>query len=96
MYNIYNIILIVLVLVSSDMSHYYPQNMAKSYDMSTRMSILTGKAQSIYQCMNQRQCEACGISPILVLMMYYESFQVNNIIDCKYSDSCININYYIL
>lgn len=88
--------IIVLILVSSDMSHYYPQNMAQSYDMATRMNILSGKAQNVYECFNQRQCEACGMYPIIVLMIYYESFQVNNIIDCKYSDSCIVIYLYLV
>ena len=53
-----------ILIVSSDLSHYLPQNLAQEYDRKTIEAILSGKREYLEE---NEDC-ACGRSGILMLM----------------------------
>lgn len=53
-----------LLIVSSDLSHYLPQNLAQDYDQKTIQAIITGNREFLLQ---NEDC-ACGRIGILMLM----------------------------
>jgi MEMO1 family protein len=58
-----------LLVASSDLSHYHPQETAMRKDRFIIDAFLSGRTESIQQALSMGG-EACGIGPILTLMHY--------------------------
>lgn len=60
----------ILILVSSDMSHYYPYEAANQMDATT-LEAITGKdVQSFWNGNFSRKMEMCGFVPVTTLLLY--------------------------
>jgi AmmeMemoRadiSam system protein B/AmmeMemoRadiSam system protein A len=58
----------VLLVASSDFSHYYPYSLANRMDSLALNSILALDPAALKQDVQQRKCELCGLRPVLAVM----------------------------
>lgn len=77
----------VLLVASSDLSHFYPQNRAKMLDEAFIKALETGEIDQLYQAENQGRTEACGLGPAAVVMSLSQMLGANNIRIADYRDS---------
>lgn len=77
----------MLVIVSTDLSHYHNKTIASILDTKLKDSVLSGDSKKLINCLFRSECEACGMYPLLTLMMYYETFERNNTIITYTDDS---------
>lgn len=61
----------ILVVTSTDLSHYHPYDNAKSIDSATVEHILALDSESLINDLMAKTCEACGYAPLLASMEYY-------------------------
>jgi len=59
----------VLVLVSSDMSHYFPYDTANAMDAQALEHIKAGDIEAFWNGMASRKIEMCGFVPVTVALM---------------------------
>ena len=59
-----------LLVVSTDLSHYYPYEQANRMDKATIFYIETLNAEGLYQQARQGICEACGLGGVLSSIFY--------------------------
>ncbi|MDE2027066.1 MAG: AmmeMemoRadiSam system protein B [Candidatus Omnitrophica bacterium] len=60
----------VLILISSDMSHYYTYDEANRMDALTLQTILNGDIEKFFEGNLTRKMEMCGFVPMTTAMMY--------------------------
>lgn len=77
----------VLVVASSDLSHFHPADRAKNMDLPGLKSIEDGNIKNLIQLVSNRQSELCGFGPVLITMYYAEKIGAKNIKLLKYSHS---------
>lgn len=82
----------VLVIASSDMSHYYPQNVAQRIDKKTLKSLMEDKPQKLFQQIVKGDGEFCGLGAVVSLMLTMQQLEVNNIKILKYATSAQTTN----
>ncbi len=58
----------VLLVASSDLSHYHGQDQARAMDERVRASIQAFSAKDLAACLGEGTCEACGGGPVLAVM----------------------------
>ncbi len=58
----------VLLLASSDMSHYEPAAVAEQHDLPVLDLLIQGKAQQMYTHVLQRRISMCGIFPATLML----------------------------
>ncbi|MFA5701601.1 MAG: AmmeMemoRadiSam system protein B [Desulfuromonas sp.] len=58
----------VLLLASSDMSHYEPAAVAKQYDLPVLDLLVQGRAQQMYTHVLKHQISMCGIFPATLML----------------------------
>ncbi|MFA5927788.1 MAG: AmmeMemoRadiSam system protein B [Candidatus Margulisiibacteriota bacterium] len=58
----------ILLIASTDLSHYYPYADAQKKDQLAVDLILQGSVPAFGQSLNDRQCELCGFGGVLTLM----------------------------
>lgn len=77
----------ILIVASTDMSHYHPYEKANSMDKFT-MDIL-GKmdAGELYEKVNSLTCELCGIMPVVTVMLTAKNLGFDKIEMLKYANS---------
>ncbi len=59
----------VVIIASSDFSHYVPQEVAKSRDMLAIDKIIKGNVEEFYRSIFKYNVTACGYGPIMVVML---------------------------
>jgi AmmeMemoRadiSam system protein B/AmmeMemoRadiSam system protein A len=58
----------VLLVASSDLSHYHPKAQARAMDEKVRAAIQAMAPKDLQTCLSEGTCEACGGGPILAVM----------------------------
>ncbi len=59
----------VLIVASSDLSHYHSYDMAAEMDQRLLQKIGAMDIEGVNQCLEDRKCEACGQGPIMTAML---------------------------
>ncbi len=60
----------VVVLASSDFSHYEPAEIARAHDGEMLAPLVAGDAAGLYELVRRRRYSMCGIAPVTVLLRY--------------------------
>jgi AmmeMemoRadiSam system protein B len=55
-------------IVSTDLSHYFPAELAEKKDKCFISEVVSGNPESLWKAMKAGKCEACGIGGVLTLM----------------------------
>lgn len=77
----------VLLVASSDLSHFYPQNRAKKLDEAFIKALETGNMDQLYQAEKQGKTEACGLGPVATVLSLSQNLGANQITIADYRDS---------
>ena len=77
----------VLLVASSDLSHYYDAETAKEKDRRIINALNSLNPDNLLQCLATRSCEACGGGPILTVMKSLMRLGANKGVVLKYGDS---------
>ena len=64
----------VLVVASSDLSHYHTYDKARSMDQIVRDRVAAMDPEGLYLSLEKGECEACGGGPIVTAMMVAQRF----------------------
>ncbi|MCS7108315.1 MAG: AmmeMemoRadiSam system protein B [Sulfolobales archaeon] len=63
----------VVVLASSDMSHYEPQTTAYEKDREVLEHIVKLSPEDVFDVVNERNVSMCGVGPVMALLYYARS-----------------------
>lgn len=77
----------VLILASTDMSHYYSYNDAVLKDQVTLSEILNFDAERLAEKISKGECELCGVAPVLATLLAGKGLGANKISLLKYANS---------
>lgn len=77
----------VLLVASSDLSHFHSQNRAKKLDEAFITALKTGDITQLYQAEYQGKTEACGLGPAAVVLSLSQRLGANSINITDYRDS---------
>jgi AmmeMemoRadiSam system protein B/AmmeMemoRadiSam system protein A len=77
----------VLVIASSDLSHFHDKYYAEKIDRRTLSLILNSDPRKLFECVQKGENEMCGSSAVATLMLLMESLSVNNIEVVDYATS---------
>lgn len=77
----------VLLVASSDLSHFYPQKRAKTLDEAFIKALQSGDESQLYQALNDGKTEACGLGPSAVILALSKMLGANTIKIADYRDS---------
>ncbi len=76
-----------LVVSSSDLSHYYPGDVADKMDSLVERDIRLFNYEGLYENFENKRCEACGSGTIIAMMKSAEKLNYNKSIVLHRSDS---------
>ncbi len=77
----------ILLLASTDMSHYHPYKVAVNMDDIALTSIKRMDTEQLMQDLDSGECELCGAGPVIVVLMTAKKLGVSNIEILKYANS---------
>ena len=77
----------VLVVASTDLSHYHPYDEAKSIDANTIATLQTMNSEAFYNKARQGACELCGIMPVTATMLLAERLGYAKLDVLQYANS---------
>lgn len=77
----------VLVVVSTDFSHFHPDEMARDMDATAIEAIKNLQAERIYQECRQGSMEMCGCMPVTAALLLAKLRGLNNVDLLKYNNS---------
>ncbi len=77
----------VLIVVSTDLSHYHPYKDANSIDSHTVDVLTRLKAKEFYDEARLGVCELCGLMPVTALLLAAEYLGYDKIKELKYANS---------
>jgi len=77
----------VLIVASSDLSHYHPQNEAKRIDKYSLDLIKDNDAKNFFQACQKNQAQLCGAAPVTTLMLVMKKIGVRNVKILRYATS---------
>ena len=77
----------VLVVGSTDLSHYYPYNHALELDGEVARNLNDFDVQGLIRDLGSDKCEACGAGPIITTMMVSQKLGANASKVLKYANS---------
>ncbi len=77
----------ILLIASTDMSHYHSYKMAVSMDDIALTSIKRMDTSQLMQDLDSGECELCGAGPVIVVLMTTKKLGANNIEILKYANS---------
>jgi len=77
----------VLIVASTDMSHYHPYEEANAIDKHTIATIERMKAKEVYDEAQLGLCELCGIMPVTATMLAAKKLGYDGIKVLKYANS---------
>ncbi|MCX7845018.1 MAG: AmmeMemoRadiSam system protein B [Dictyoglomaceae bacterium] len=77
----------VLIIASSDFSHYEPQEVVKEKDYYAIEAILNIDPKEFYERVKKRKISICGVGPIIILLLILNSLGIKNskLVDYKTS-----------
>jgi AmmeMemoRadiSam system protein B len=76
-----------LVVSSSDLSHYYPGDVADKMDSLVERDINLFNYEGLYENIESRRCEACGAGTIIAMMKSAYQLKYNKSVVLNRSDS---------
>ncbi|MGB7907324.1 MAG: AmmeMemoRadiSam system protein B [Syntrophobacteraceae bacterium] len=77
----------VLIVASSDLSHYHSYDVAAEMDQRLLQKIGAMDIEGIEQCLEDRKCEACGQGPIITAMLAAKKLGAGRCDILKYANS---------
>lgn len=77
----------VLIVASSDLSHYHSYDVAAEMDQRLLQKIGAMDIEGIDQCLDDRKCEACGQGPIITAMLAAKKLGADRCDILKYANS---------
>ena len=77
----------VLVVASTDMSHFHPYNEACRIDNLTIKELKKNEPQSLYYKLVSRECELCGAVAVIATLLYAQEKGSDEIEILKYANS---------
>jgi len=77
----------VLIVVSTDMSHYHEDQFARTMDARTIEAIKDLKAEQIFVECHKRTMEMCGFIPVTAAILYAKAKGLNHVEILKYAHS---------
>ena len=77
----------ILIVGSSDLSHFYNYNMAKKMDAVVLRHLKDGDAVGLWQSLENGTAEACGGGPMVVVMLVARMMNANKAHLLKYANS---------
>lgn len=77
----------ILIVASTDMSHYYSYNDAVLKDQVTLSELSNFNPSRLAEKVSRGECELCGIAPVLATLMASEKLGANKITVLKYANS---------
>ncbi|MFH1459575.1 MAG: AmmeMemoRadiSam system protein B [Candidatus Omnitrophota bacterium] len=82
----------ILIIASSDMSHFHPDEKAKEIDKQTLKLIKNGKAEELFKGSVLKKNELCGLSGVVTLMLTMEKLDATQIEILHYATSADTTN----
>jgi AmmeMemoRadiSam system protein B len=76
-----------LVVASSDLSHFYPSEVAAQKDSIIRAKVEDFDPDGLYRSVSKGQAEACGAGPMAATLLTCRKLGANAVKVTKYSDS---------
>jgi len=77
----------VLLIASTDMSHYHPYDIAREMDNIAISSIQHMDTAELMANLDSHKCELCGAAPVLLTMMTARKLKANGVEILKYANS---------
>ncbi|MBI4758411.1 MAG: AmmeMemoRadiSam system protein B, partial [Chloroflexi bacterium] len=77
----------VLVIASTDFSHYHSYEEANSIDRLTLSYLEKFDAELLFEKVSKGECELCGVGPVIAALIYAKGIGVNGIKVLKYANS---------
>jgi hypothetical protein len=77
----------VLIVASSDLSHYHSYDVAAEMDQRLLQKIGEMDVEGVDQCLEGRKCEACGQGPIIAAMLAAKKLGADRCDILKYANS---------
>jgi hypothetical protein len=59
----------IIVIASSDLSHFYPYDMARKLDHEFLNHVMEMDPWRLYESIKNKECEACGAGPVIAAMI---------------------------
>ncbi len=78
----------ILIVVSTDMSHYHPDKLARQMDFESLEAIKELKAEKIFEeCGARTKMEMCGFVPVTAALLYAKAKGLNQVEVLRYANS---------
>jgi MEMO1 family protein len=77
----------VLIVASSDLSHYHPRGEARALDGVFRRFLERNDAEGLYGAIVAHEAEACGAGPVEAVLMAAKALGSTGVVVAKYDDS---------
>ncbi len=77
----------VVVLASSDMSHYEPHEVAYEKDREVLEFVVKLKPEEMFEVVNERRVSMCGVGPVMTLLYYANALGASKGEILKYATS---------
>lgn len=77
----------VLILISSDMSHYYPYDVANKMDAIALEAIQEINPKKFFEACISRKTEMCGFVPVTTALMYAQMRSIKHVEILKHANS---------
>jgi hypothetical protein len=77
----------VLIVASSDLSHYHSRTEARSLDGVFRQFLEKNDAEGLYDAVVGRKTEACGAGPVVTALLAAKALGSSGVLVTKYDDS---------
>ena len=77
----------ILILVSTDMSHYHEDSVARDMDLRAIKTIQSLDAERVFRDCQQRTIEMCGYVPVTAALLYAKKRQLNQVDVLRYATS---------
>ena len=77
----------ILVLISTDLSHYHPASVARPMDLGTIKTIIDKDVEGFWQGISSGKMEACGFTSVATGMLYAKMRGLNGVELLRYANS---------
>jgi hypothetical protein len=77
----------VLIVASSDLSHYHPYQVATKLDQMVINYVKSFDSPGLYQAIADEACEACGALPIIITMLCAQRLGATRVEQLRYATS---------
>jgi AmmeMemoRadiSam system protein B len=77
----------ILLIASTDMSHYHSYDIARKLDNAALSSIQHMDTAKLMSDLNSQRCELCGAGPVILTLMTAKKLKANNVEILQYANS---------